>query len=134
MSIQVAVDPTNPGQFLGCCGLLEFAARIWPEVAVEGWFADNDRRFHMSGTGSLTELVQKIVDAEVKLLDEGDIYSGRITVGIGSPPLVLDWWHETGGRRDAKDLKVWAGTMESHGIARAMQQAMRGEPFRSPDL
>ena len=34
--IRVNVDPTNPGQFFACCGLLELADRLWP--ASEGWF------------------------------------------------------------------------------------------------
>jgi hypothetical protein len=134
MSIHVAVDPTNPGQFFACCGLLELADRLSP--GTEAWYADNDRRFHMAGTMSLTELVHEITAAEVKLVEEDsdDTYSGRVAIGIGPHPLILDWWHELGGRKDAKDLKVWAGTMEGCGIARAMQQAMRGEQFRSPDL
>jgi len=37
-SIRLAVDPTNPGQFFACCGLLELADRLW--VGAEGWFAD----------------------------------------------------------------------------------------------
>jgi CRISPR-associated protein Csb3 len=34
--IRVPVDPTNPGQFFACCGLLELADRLWP--GTEGWF------------------------------------------------------------------------------------------------
>jgi CRISPR-associated protein Csb3 len=34
----------------------------------------------------------------------------------------------------ARDLKVWAGTMESFGIAEAMQYAMRSPDFYTPDL
>ena len=34
--IRVNVDPTNPGQFFACCGLLELADRLWP--GAEGWF------------------------------------------------------------------------------------------------
>jgi len=30
------VDPTNPGQFFACCGLLELADRLWQ--GAEGWF------------------------------------------------------------------------------------------------
>ena len=44
----VAVDPTNPGQFFACCGLLELADRLWP--GAEGWFADGIPRRHASGT------------------------------------------------------------------------------------
>ncbi len=34
--IRVRVDPTNPGQFFACCGLLELADRLWD--GAEGWF------------------------------------------------------------------------------------------------
>ncbi len=37
-TIRVALDPTNPGQFFACCGLLELADRLWS--GAEGWFAD----------------------------------------------------------------------------------------------
>lgn len=39
-TIRVAVDPTNPGQFFACCGLLELADRLWP--GAEGWFEDGE--------------------------------------------------------------------------------------------
>jgi hypothetical protein len=39
-SIRVNVDPTNPGQFFACCGLLELADRLWP--GAEGWFEDKN--------------------------------------------------------------------------------------------
>jgi CRISPR-associated protein Csx14 len=29
MSLRIKVDPTNPGQFFACCGLLELADRLW---------------------------------------------------------------------------------------------------------
>lgn len=35
-TIRVRVDPTNPGQFFACCGLLELSDRLWG--GVEGWF------------------------------------------------------------------------------------------------
>ena len=37
--IRVRVDPTNPGQFFACCGLLELADRLWD--GAEGWFEDD---------------------------------------------------------------------------------------------
>ena len=36
-TIRIVVDPTNPGQYFACCGLLELADRLWPGGA-EGWF------------------------------------------------------------------------------------------------
>lgn len=44
--IRVAVDPTNPGQFFACCGLLELADRLWPPA--EGWF--EERKFCLRTT------------------------------------------------------------------------------------
>ena len=41
--IRITVDPTNPGQFFACCGLLELADRLWP--GAEGWFETDDREF-----------------------------------------------------------------------------------------
>jgi CRISPR-associated protein Csb3 len=40
-AIRVRVDPTNPGQFFACCGLLELADRLWR--GAEGWF---DQQWH----------------------------------------------------------------------------------------
>ena len=55
-TISVCVDPTNPGQFFACCGLLELADRLWP--GAEGWF-DADR-FFIQSAGSLSELLDKL--------------------------------------------------------------------------
>ena len=54
-TIRIQVDPTNPGQFFACCGLLELADRLWP--GSEAWF-DYDR-FSLSANepdASLPEL------------------------------------------------------------------------------
>ncbi|AWM35565.1 hypothetical protein GobsT_67630 [Gemmata obscuriglobus] len=56
MSFSVAVDPTNPGQFFACCGLLELADRLWP--GAEGWFEDGT--FHVS-TGDIATLIDQLV-------------------------------------------------------------------------
>jgi CRISPR-associated protein Csb3 len=44
-AIRVRVDPTNPGQFFACCGLLELADRLWD--GAEGWFEKTGRGFSM---------------------------------------------------------------------------------------
>lgn len=41
--IRFRVDPTNPGQFFACCGLLELADRLWN--GVEGWFEKDGCQF-----------------------------------------------------------------------------------------
>jgi CRISPR-associated protein Csx14 len=129
-NITIAVDPTNPGQFFACCGLLELADRLWP--GAEGWFGEGGGEFHVACGGTLSELVTAIASAELTILNTDDPYSSPFTVGKPFRPLSIDWWEtdQTG----AKDLKVWAGTMESHGIAYAMQQAMKDQRFQQPDL
>jgi len=130
-SFSVNVDPTNPGQFFACCGLLELADRLWPNA--EGWFAEDGRMFHVAcGEHTLPELISAIANATLTQLDPSDPYSSRITVGQPFRGIDIDWWalDQTG----ARDLKVWAGTMESYGIARAMQHAIRTPNFQSADI
>lgn len=42
-AVRVCVDPTNPGQFFACCGLLELADRLWE--GAEGWFEERTSHF-----------------------------------------------------------------------------------------
>lgn len=41
--ICVSLEPTNPGQFFACCGLLELADRLSP--GADGWFSESGREF-----------------------------------------------------------------------------------------
>lgn len=130
-SFSVNVDPTNPGQFFACCGLLELADRLWTDA--EGWFARSGTEFHIAcGEHSCSELITAIAHATLIHSDPDDPYSSPIRIADPFRPIEIDWWitDQTG----ARDLKVWAGTMESFGIARAMQQAIRDSRFQSADL
>ena len=50
-AIRIRVDPTNPGQFFACCGLLELADRLWS--GADGWFDErNDSFFLRSRSGA----------------------------------------------------------------------------------
>ena len=126
--IRINFDPTNPGQFFACCGLLELADRLWP--GAEGWFEGCE--FCINATGVLSALIAAVIDAKLKQLDENDNASSAIEVGVPFRPLRLDWWHDS--RAGGRELKVWAGTMESLRIAQAMQHAMKSECFQSPGL
>ncbi len=127
-TIRIVVDPTNPGQFFACCGLLELADRLWP--GAEGWFGVGE--FRITAHGGLAELVRAIRVAELVQVDASDDTSSPIEVKVPFRTLRLDWWQDesSGG----KELKVWAGTMESVRIVRAMQHAMRDKRFLSSDL
>jgi len=129
-NITVKVDVTNPGQFFACCGLLELADRLWPEA--EGWFGNDQTTFHISCCGSLPELVDAITSAELVQADRKDRPLSPVVIEKPFRRLTIDWWKTD--RTGAKDLKVWAGKMESFGIAYAMQQAMKDQQFHGPDL
>ena len=57
MSFSVNVDPTNPGQFFACCGLLELADRLWD--GAEGWFAGG--QFQVTCEGTLSAVLDALV-------------------------------------------------------------------------
>ena len=126
-TISVNVDPTNPGQFFACCGLLELANRLWPDA--EGWFEDGE--FHIASAGTLNEMIHSISHTELIQLDVENNTSSPIQIAFPFN-LRLDWWLDD--RAGGRELKVWAGTMESVRIARAMQHAMRKPEFQSDGL
>jgi CRISPR-associated protein Csx14 len=122
-AIQIHVDPTNPGQFFGCCGLLELADRLWS--AAEGWFERT--LFSISTSNSAADatlggLLATIASADLQQVDGGDDFSSPVE--LRDPfSLHVDWWKDShaGGSR----LKVWAGSMRSVRITRAMQTVLQ---------
>ncbi len=122
-SIRVNVDPTNPGQFFACCGLLELADRLWP--GAEGWFAADGREFRIAWDGeqrgTLGKLLAKLAAAKLEPLDPDDGATSPLRLPL-ERPIVLDWWHDT--RSGGKELKLWAGKMYVVVIARAMHAAI----------
>lgn len=62
-NITLPVDLTNPGQFFACCGLLEFADRLWP--GAEGWFTENQFKITCPNDHSLGELLTEVAKCSV---------------------------------------------------------------------
>lgn len=129
-SVIVNVDVTNPGQFFACCGLHELADRLWP--GTEGWFGHDDQKFFLAPNGTLESLVKATATAELIAASPSDPYASPVIIGTPFRRLAIDWWETD--MTGARDLKVWAGTMESFGIAQAMQNAMRSPEFHTPGL
>ncbi len=124
---RIRVDVTNPGQFFACCGLFEMASRLNPEA--KAWFEAG--AFVASKAPALAELIGLVREVRLIQIDPEDTTASPIE--ISAPfSLRLDWW-KSRDRADS-DLKVWAGTMESFRIARAMQNALRADAFASEDL
>jgi CRISPR-associated protein Csb3 len=131
MSFTGDFDPTNPGQFFACCGLLELANRLWPNA--EGWFTGE--KFHVTCEGTLTELISRFAQTQIssslsasQLKRLGTLLSvseAKLTatdieekvrlkemwkferLHICAPfDLWIDWWRDERGERT--DLKTWA--------------------------
>lgn len=135
-AIRVRVDPTNPGQFFACCGLLELADRLWD--GAEGWFQDGV--FTVSTKGTLKELLEVLVrelPVEVTRLDNGLnvkplIAPLRLSLGDQSQGgLTLDAWMAI---RIVKGKAVtaanppwnfWSGQQTSLRIWTALRAALR---------
>jgi CRISPR-associated protein Csb3 len=149
-NIKVHVDVTNPGQFFGCCGLLELADRFCD--GAEGWFeADN---FHIASEPqlSLASLQESIRALEVtncmtaeqnvrlkqlasmtkqqrisqKLEEEKkqlDSLRRESPIRLkGKIDLVIDWFRDdcAGGSR----FKTWAGQQSVLDISVSMHSAL----------
>jgi len=132
-AIAINVDLQNPGQFFACCGLLEFADRLWN--GAEAWFTSSEffiRSLDQDASSEvdLHSLINAIASAPLCQLESDDDTSSPIKV---QDPfnLLLDWWNEGSARRG---LKVWAGRMDGFRIACAMQNVMRREEAQNSNL
>jgi CRISPR-associated protein Csx14 len=133
-SISVRVDLSNPGQFFACCGLFEFADRLWK--GAEGWF--QEKTFHCrplnapeGGERTLRGLLHAVAQVSPQAVVPEDEYSSPID--IPAPfELRLDWWKDdrAGGDR----LKAWAGSMRGFRIASAMQSMLSREELQTAAL
>lgn len=133
-TIRVRGDPTNPGQFFACCGLLELADRFWR--GAEGSFEGDGFSIRSCEDCSLSELLHNLktsrladhangVTAEdAQGADDEDEAAGVQPLEVlfpdsfnSSHPLRLDWWTD-------RSLKPWAGSMNARVIYLAMRNAI----------
>ncbi|HYN00552.1 MAG TPA: hypothetical protein VET25_12455, partial [Aestuariivirgaceae bacterium] len=118
--IQVAIDPTNPGQFFACCGLLELADRLGP--GAEGWFEDGNFCISVGQQGvSLEKLLRAVLEVELRIEEPDEPTTSPLT--LAAPfNLRLDWWRDE--RSGGSTFKTWAGQQKVVGIAKAMHRAL----------
>jgi len=128
MSIRINVDPTNPGQFFACCGLLELADRLWGFA--EGWFEAEAFQIKTEDAGaSLSKLLEAARSISLSENDgaspdqdedkeDEDSEDEAGSLAIVSPISIrLDWWED-------KSIKPWAGSMKENKIFLAMCNAI----------
>ena len=127
-----AIAAHEPRTVLRMLWLMELANRSWS--GVEGWF-DRDvfcfRPDDLSIGSALPDLLCAIGGAQLRQFDLDDDFSSAIE--IPAPfDLRLDWWRDS--RAGGDRLKVWAGSMRSARIARAMQGVLRRAEFQNEAL
>jgi CRISPR-associated endonuclease/helicase Cas3 len=112
-TITVAVDPTNPGQFFACCGLLELADRLWP--GAEGWFAESGRAFQIVCEGSLKYLLAVLVMDSPSAVER--LECNRLAVKPIIAPLELTF---DGGSTAAFTLDAWTRIQSVKGVVQVI--------------
>ena len=158
MSFSVSMDPTNPGQFFACCGLLELADRLWP--GAEGGFAAG--KFHVTCEGTLIAVLDALAGCELtntmtaeqharfKAITAMKVKERKSTSGVEEEekalgallreaPIVLKspfdttlvWFSDdyAGGSR----FKTWAGRQSILDISKSMKEALKGTAWRNED-
>jgi hypothetical protein len=109
----VAVDPTNPGQFFACCGLLELADRLWP--GAEGWFDLDQMAFCLASLGETT-----------------DATAGRLVAELGRCRLSNTMTEEQTGRLDQLSKMKAKERAKTPGLddeKKALEKLWREEPI-----
>jgi CRISPR-associated protein Csx14 len=147
-SIRVNVDPTNPGQFFACCGLLELADRLWQ--GAEGWFENDGRQFRIAGEGTLRELLVRLVmdpPEEILRLEcngleiKPIIASLKFTFDGGSTTAItLDAWNRVHNVKGVPTVianppwNFWSGQQTAHIIWSGLRDELVAQLRRfSPD-
>lgn len=126
MSMELAVDVTNPGHFFAACGLFEIAGRLDPQAQAHFSRSAFQIASGLTLSAALTSLVAAGFTAEAPESDSEDDdeeagSDAAAPLRIGAPfDMVLDWWATPHG----KDLKLWAGSMNGPRIAQAMLAAI----------
>ena len=106
-TITVPVDPSNPGEFLACCGLLELAHSFWGVKAV-GRFGDNTFDLHIPTSDEAINFK----DISIQTDDEKDAIH-PIDLFIKGRTIHLDWWlNLPNSSKENSPLKTWAGTQK----------------------
>ncbi len=136
MSFAVNVDPTNPGQFFACCGLLELADRLWP--GAEGWFADG--KFQVECDGTLRDLLSILLmdpPTEVLRLESNGLEVKPIIAplaftfdGGSTTEIILDAWTRIAVLKSVPQViantpwNFWSGHQTSFGLWRSLRAVL----------
>jgi CRISPR-associated protein Csx14 len=117
--LRVCMDPLNPGQFFGCCGLFELIDLNEPGV-LASFRLDAGRprvaEFVVECSLHLQELLAPLKSAQPEFDETVPEASIRpATIPYGGRQIVLDWWLNE-FRDKAVNLKCWAGQVTTRNL------------------
>lgn len=125
MSIAIKIDPTNPGQYYACCGLLELASRLWH--GGEGWFEGEVFHFAPAGVRAGTvdstagRLLRELAQCRMSTVDSEE--KADKPVYLHEPfGIRIDWFDD--GLSGGKKFKTWSGQQTARSIAGAMKRPL----------
>ena len=119
--LRVRLDPLNPGQFFGCCGLLELIHLRQPGV-LSRFDADRSRP-HVADfiledvdSADLRNVLARLRRAKAEFPDEAiQIPVRPAVIPYDGSTLVLDWWLDE-FREETENLKCWAGQVTTRNL------------------
>ena len=128
-TITVPVDPSNPGEFLACCGLLELAHRLTaPDCRALGWFSrpeGKDGKFSISAFEEGAPItLERVLDSlgQCRIKEENSD-SKEGPVFLEEPfNLTLDW--RSPFPQNGK-IKTFAGPQRLFDVFQTLQQAVQ---------
>jgi hypothetical protein len=117
--LRIPLDPTNPGQFYACCGLVELFDFLGHDVLSR--FELNPKRPKLAefavteaSEKDLAHVLGQVVDARYETLTDTRAETSVLPVRaeLESGAIELDWWLDE-FRMEATVLKCWAGQVTS---------------------
>lgn len=114
-SLQIRLDPLNPGQFFACCGLFELMTQGNPGLQSQFIFDPRTPRiaqFRIDGTDGaegLSAILRGLRSAVSEFPDnqiEASVRPAQLV--FGSQEVTLDWWLDE-FRDKTVNIKCWAG-------------------------
>jgi CRISPR-associated protein Csb3 len=160
-TIRVPLEPTNPGQFFACCGLLELAYRLWPTA--DGWFAKGEfclRPNEATKSGNAVRLLDQLASCvltntmtaeQLSRLDELSEMTGSVRAkgqGLDDEKKALEKLRREepillqapfnlrldwfqDDRAGGSRFKTWAGQQSVLDIALSMKRALEASDWRT---
>lgn len=127
-TISIPLDPTNPGQFYACCGLIDLfdlgGARVQSRFKVSD---DHPRSggFELRSDTELdlSRLLDALRNASFEALDHPEKAVKPIRLKLARGEVLLDWWFDA-FRIKTASIKCWAGQVTTEKLVAELLPAV----------